>query len=43
MASIQDKDRYSSNGIDLLEPPVLNLNPFDILFIAHYILFTFSS
>ena len=30
MTDIKDKDRYSDNGIDLLEPPVLNLNPFDI-------------
>ena len=30
MADIKDKDRYSDNGTDLLEPPILNLNPFDI-------------
>jgi hypothetical protein len=30
MAGTEDKDRYSSTGVDLLEPPVLNLNPFDI-------------
>jgi hypothetical protein len=30
MAGTGDKDRYSSDGTDLLEPPVLNLNPYDI-------------